>query len=619
MEFLWRRGRRACHGSSEIDYRESQFAMITRLHRFFIFIACLVFAGSASASLSKIQVEMDSYVVVSSTDRKTMTSWVKEFDKIRRAAQQLAGINDDQVLPLTIILLEKDEEFSELLSYYSSGYHDRQVLVMSVGMGQQPIIALSLENSGYDMDVKIRSAVAMWLLSSSGIAYDPWVVQGFLDLFSMAKIKKKEIVLGKSIKGYLRILEANRKAGLPRKFYLDQGTLEPGFAWVAMHYLLLGSSRRKGMAMISRYQQRIEAGTPREEAFAGIFGMSSARMDVLMQAYLEKDRFRAVKIPSAVGSHRASVHVEPAEAGLWQISVAQFILQQEGSDFERARRLLEEARTSLPGDPRVYENLWLYGAKTQQSALSHGALNTAMKLGSKNHTLRLQWCINLINQGIAKTGGFILEKEDALAAAADLRRQTGAQFGKILVHRLYAQLIPSIGEARPEDRRFLETGMELAYSPDPILQLGMGAWYWRNGQLSEAEAWVRRGRSHPNQIKFNQDYANWLQAQFAVQRQIIAIKKSLEEGDYDSAVSTRGEVQQTYVFMPFLRKELELIRIELANYSLTQRISQLFTQGEHESGKILMENLASGELSPGIRAILKKLLVKMDDAVKGTE
>jgi hypothetical protein len=67
---------------------------------------------------------------------------------VRLLAKRLTGITDEQVLPLTIILLEYDDEFQDLVP--NQAYSYQRTLVMSVGLNQQPLMAMSLSGAGYD-------------------------------------------------------------------------------------------------------------------------------------------------------------------------------------------------------------------------------------------------------------------------------------------------------------------------------------------------------------------------------------------------------------------------------------------------------------------------------------
>lgn len=67
---------------------------------------------------------------------------------MRLLAKRLTGITDEQVLPLTIILLEYDDEFQDLVP--NQAYSYQRTLVMSVGLNQQPLMAMSLSGAGYD-------------------------------------------------------------------------------------------------------------------------------------------------------------------------------------------------------------------------------------------------------------------------------------------------------------------------------------------------------------------------------------------------------------------------------------------------------------------------------------
>lgn len=177
------------------------------------------------------------------------------------------------------------------------------------------------------------------MMSSSGLSYDGWVVQGMIDLLSSATLSTRKVVLGKGVPYYRYALKNTAQSSPGRQFFIDQGTLQTGYAWGAMHYLTLRDRKWSGMEKITQYQRLIRIGTPREEAFKEVFGVTSAKMDVLMQKYLAKDKFKTVKLAPLKKIPDSKILVKRAEPGQWELGQARLVTQQNPLDRDLAQKV----------------------------------------------------------------------------------------------------------------------------------------------------------------------------------------------------------------------------------------------------------------------------------------
>ena len=206
-----------------------------------------------------------------------------------------------------MLLLEKDRDFLELIGdrrmQMQSGYAP-ELVVQSVGLARQPMIALSIESGFSGSEMKIRSVLAMWLLSSSGVIYDPWVVQGFLHFFQEANIRSNWLTVGQSNRHNVEELGNNRDQF---QFTLASGALPPAMAWLAFYHLTIKQGEWQGFGNLAEYQQRVTEGTSRAEAFAQVFGQSPADASEAMMRRLKSMDFGVVRIPSDVRHQEAEV------------------------------------------------------------------------------------------------------------------------------------------------------------------------------------------------------------------------------------------------------------------------------------------------------------------------
>jgi len=388
-----------------------------------------------------------------------------------------------------------------------------------------------------------------------------------------------------------------------RQFYLDQGTLHTGYAWGALHYITLRNRKWAGMDKITQYQRLIRIGTPREEAFTEAFGVTSAKMDVLIQKYLAKDRFKTVNLAPMKEIPDSKIVVKRAEPGQWELGQARLVTQQGPLDSALAQRLLDKAQELRPDDPAVYETLWLYKAKSGEAAAAFEYLLKARELGSENHAVRLQWSIDLINQNIAKTRGFIIPDKDAAQAADDLMQMEAAIPGRLLVYRLHAQMITSLTQPRTQDREFIENAIAMVHTADPVLETGLAAWYWRNGQMDKANAHLTKSNYEVNDVQFIRFFGDWVRSQIEAQQSLDEIDGVLRDRDYETVKELYGYIPRNYALTPALKERTEAIATELKQFDFLMTIQERLDAGEKEAARLLIQSMDGLEMSENLEKI----------------
>lgn len=592
--------------------------MLSRI-RYIIAISMLL-AGAVSAQPvlkgPYREVDMGCYTVISNLkSERAIERWVEEFDLTRRAAQQLLGIKDDQILPLTILLLDGVDDFRQLLppnAQVNFAARESETLGKPVGLGRQPMMALAKEWGG-PTDVKARGVVTMWLMTSAGIHYDQWARQGFLDLFSNAKIKRTYVRIGGSDDYLEDKLIKSRDWGLApaQRFALNRRNLERGFDWIVMDYLLLRNRRWEGMQDINTYERRVARGQPKNEAFEQVFGHSVPEMDELMQKHLKKRDFHQVKVRIKGGDREVRIEMKPMRPVWWNLELARFMVQESGVDRDVVRGMIERAVEEMPNDPRPYEVQWLYGLMTNQPGLSATALTHAIKLGTKRTPLCLQWCIDVINDRIRTTRGFIIEPGVAVKAADMLEEIIARDPEGLLPYRLLAQFIPSISPARDRDRQAIKQAMKSAYSYDQVLEAGMAAWLWRDGQLDAAEAAMQPVMMRSSPIKFTQDYINWLDAQIVTDKKLQAIGQAVAHGDYPQAAHIMDGLRVRYALQPFLKARLQPLRTDMANYHLLEQARAMIRNGQRGMAGSLVQDLQGKALPDWLRTLVDEVAAEL--------
>lgn len=548
------------------------------------------------------QVDLAGYTVISDASDKVIVEWVRNFDRLRRAGQQIIGVTDDELLPLTILLFDRRADFLDVLPPNSRGN-----AVMAVGLDQQPVIALDAESRGSAQDLNTRFAVLMWLLGSSGLSYDRWVLQGMTDIFGAASLHENDMVVGATVGNMKEHLNSDLKQyrGLP--FQLGSAVLPPGVDWLAVHYLVIGEQGWQGLDGIKQYQSRVTLGESRELAFKSVFGLDPAQAAAAMEQYFRKGKLPVAKLPWHRPPKLEAVPLRDAEPGLRELCLARLMLQLGWSDYDRAQRFNEVAIAARPDDVRVQENLALYGVRSRQPELVTTALNRALAMGTRNQVLRLQWCVNTINEGFQRSGGFVIDPNQATAVADELHRLLGGNANRVTVFELLAQVVPSIEPARAQDREMLEAGLQRTGGQGALLKIGLAAWTWRHGQRNEARQQLQALLEKGGMIKPSEYYAQWLTAQLAAEDLVDRVDASMAANDFAQTRALLNGFAPELKPYPALQQRIDAQSVAAGNEELLSKAEGAYREGDRQQAGLLLGTLPVARLPASLQARAKAL------------
>lgn len=551
------------------------------------------------------EVDMGSYVVISDAPDRVIRAWVKDFDVIRAAGQKLTGVKDDQLLPLTILLFNRRSEFEKVLPYRS-----RKAFAMTVGFDQQPVIALDIAGNADVKDHNLRFAVLSWMQGSSGLSYDLWIVQGLYDLFALAHIKSREIVIGQRndrMIGYIKS-DLEQRGHLP--FELHDRKRAMGVDWLALHYLLINDHAWAGMSALMDYQRRVTLGESRDRAFASIFGLSPAQAITALDNYYHHGEIRPAYVPWERPDRPDQVKITAAEPGLRELSVARLLLQMAGADHDEAGRLIETAAKLRPWDVAIKECRFLQGIMTGQPGLAAESLNQAITLGSQNPTLRLLWCMDSLQHAMQRNNGFILAPDQAIKVADVLHALVEANANRVMGYMLLAQIVPSIQPARPQDRAMLEAGIKASPMANPLLLTGLAAWDWRHGDRPRARTQVESVLQERDLNSGAATFAQWLQAQIRADDLANQVKTSMEAGDYNEARRLLNGFSPRYALMPDVKEGINRLYRVAGEEELIAEAEQALVAGQPAQAGLLVRSLAVGELPADLQNRAKAVLAQ---------
>ena len=518
-----------------------------------------LFSAAAPGRHALREADMGVYTVITDVSPNEAQKWIAEFDQFRRAVQSIMAIDDSELLPLTVMLLADPDEFRELVPAHLSGPM-QETAVLAVGLNRQPMLVTSTDNRGSGTEERIRSGVVMWLLSSAALVYDPWIVQGCIDFFSAMEIKHDRLRITRAISPVLSHLKRTARNSCGMRFVPGQGTLETGYAWAALHYLLVEQQGWTGTAALRDFQMRVNRGGERSRCFPQAFGLSIENAEREIEAFIKKGRVTRMELPAPKPADGAVSEFQPMAPGMRECLYARVLLQLADADIEVIRAHLLKAGAKMDESLDLLETQWLYYLRIGDETNARVVLDRAVRKGSRNQVLRTQWCIDLINEQMLRRQSFLCSPELAVEVADVLDDLLATNPYSNSLYKLLAQFVPSIIPARPQDRLLLESADRAGAAAHELVEYGLAAWHWRHGDHPEAErrveALVARGLQGP----IAASNVAWLDLQLKVTKHLQMIREWLAEGRSQEAAVAFRELRGLNVSNPALQLEIEAMR-----------------------------------------------------------
>lgn len=285
------------------------------------------------------------------------------------------------------------------------------------------------------------------------------------------------------------------------------------------------------------------------------------------------------------------------------------MVQKPGANQELAMAFLTQATALLPADdPGPEEVRWLNALATNQTGLAGEVLAKAIKAGTKNDTMRLQWCMDTINLGIRTSGGVMVPADKALLVADMLQAVAANNPRQLATYRLLADVMPSVSPAREQDRQTLVKARETLRADDEIIQLGLIAWRWRNGELPAAGREMKAFEAGPEATAFVKSYADWLRAQLGAEERLMAYHDAVSRGKFLEAGAVFNGIQAQYTLVPHLAEDYRASRLELHYFNLTVQAQDYLANDNPDAARVLLEEMSGVELAPRMREIVDTML-----------
>lgn len=561
-------------------------------------IGCVAVSGVTAADWLAHPVQLDGtgFTIISDAPPAKVAAWARQFDERRRAAQALTGVRDDQLLPLTVLLFDSAADLRTLLPEDMRNYG-----ALAVGLEQQPVIAMEIESRGDAQEYNLRFSVLAWTLSSTGVPYEHWILQGLYDLFEQAKITSSRITLGQKMAGYTERFDQVHDQGFHLQFAPGDPSTMPGMDWLAVHYLLIGETSWTGITSIQSYARRSTLGEPPVLAFKGAFGIDPGNVSTVLDRYAAKGRYHTATIPMPPAErHESAVH--PANAGLRETGLARFLLQTERDDYAEAKELNDVAAGLRPDDVRVAENEVLYYIRRQDIRAAEAAMDRAIALGTGNPALQAAWCTLKVSNPVSQRHTFTLPADEAVRVADLAASLLRTNINRVFCYVVIAEVMPSIVPARPQDRALLESARLMYPAHTPTLDAGLAAWAWRSGDPDGARAALARILDRHDLDDGQASFARWLMVQVSTDQAVTAANRAFAARDYAAAAKALGQRVDGMNLSPALAEAERRVETIIVDAQLIDRAEQSAARGETDGARAFVRDMDASILPPDLAA-----------------
>ena len=223
------------------------------------------------------------------SDRVT-SDLLKELENFRAAVLQVVDIQVPQGTPKAQVFIFKSEkDFDELIG-------SNRIAGFALAAKGIPYMAIYVDRHSEYRKIALRHEYAHVLLRYKGIRYPRWFQEGFAELFSATRFRKRdtEFTIGgtagriastDSHFPWAELISENFNPHSQGVVRVDQAYFQ---SWLLVHYFLLGNESGNALTL-ARYMHLVIKGVPSVEAFESVVGQTADQFGKrLMRTYARR-------------------------------------------------------------------------------------------------------------------------------------------------------------------------------------------------------------------------------------------------------------------------------------------------------------------------------------------
>lgn len=266
-------------------------------------LAALVLAGVAAqpaSAASWTRLRSQNFLFVGDAPEGAIHRVARSLEQFRNVmALVLPGASDSSAVPPVVIVFSSDRAFTPFKPRYKGRPIENVGGYMHLS-DDVTYIAMNVERS--------RRAVfheyTHFLIANTIGVVPPWLNEGLAEFYQMYEDDGGRAAIIRPSFSHLRLLQRRPLMALSELLAVEQDS--PHYnegdrrgifyaqSWALVHYLAVGSASRSGQ--LSDYLDRVERGTPLDEAFRGAFKTEPGVLEQELRNYLRNLPLRTLRL-----------------------------------------------------------------------------------------------------------------------------------------------------------------------------------------------------------------------------------------------------------------------------------------------------------------------------------
>ncbi|HJQ41354.1 MAG TPA: hypothetical protein VKB93_29795 [Thermoanaerobaculia bacterium] len=412
------------------------------MRRLLLVLPLLVSLTAAAIELPRpnekwLTLKVDEFEIISNASPESTVAIAQNLVRMRAAVGQLTHLNVRSRVPTSVIVFANERSFApyrELVFPRNTG----NISGVFLG-GENSNFILLQAGSENGLDRIIYHELTHYFVKNTIAGLPVWLNEGMAEYYSTFRTDGDEVHIGRPVAEHVMWLRNEQLIPLRDLFAVDrdssiynEGSRQGVFyaeSWALLHYLMLGNEERR--AQFGKLMTLLDARKSMQEAFETAFGMSYARMEGELRAYVRRRAFNYTKYSLRDLIITPVPQPEPMTYAAYVFALGHLLANSRPSNAEAAELFLAEALKANPANAGAHADMGRLHDLAGRDAEAEKAYQRAVQLGSTDPQIYLRYGSSIINR--------IAESEDNISADDVLKARR--QFERS------AQLDPSLARA----------------------------------------------------------------------------------------------------------------------------------------------------------------------------
>lgn len=374
-----------------------------------------------------ITLRVDEFEIISNASPAATTEIAQDLVRMRAAVGQLTHLNVRSRLPTSVFIFANERSFApyrELVFPRNSG----NISGVFLG-GENANFILLQAGSQNGVDRIIYHELTHYFVKNTIAGLPVWLNEGMAEYYSTFQTSGDDVHIGRPVAEHVMWLRNEQLIPLRELFAVDrdssiynEGSRQGVFyaeSWALLHYLMLGNEERR--AQFSKLISLLDARKPMQEAFETAFGVSYARMEGELRAYVRRRAFNYTKYSLGDMVITPVPKPEPMTYGAYVYALGHMLTHATPANAAIAEQFMTEALKANPANAAAHADMGRLHDIAGRTAEAEKAYQRAVQLGSTDPQIYLLYGSSIINR-IAESDDDSISADDVLKARKQFER-----------------------------------------------------------------------------------------------------------------------------------------------------------------------------------------------------